>query len=162
MTGTPHVNTVGFGEAYMPKAQRRFPLFDRPIIAVDLDDTLCEYDGNYHPEVVGPPRLNAIWALRVLKANDYEIVLHTNRGREDVLRAWIEKFAMGLIDHINGHPKNAELGMNPGKPVADLFIDDRDIHAIGQPLDWFAVIHRLNDAGYLPAGIPTIEDFGSA
>ncbi|MBY0587917.1 HAD family hydrolase [bacterium] len=132
---------------------RRFPLFDRPIVAIDVDDTLCEYDGQYHPDRLGSPRPFAIWALRVFRANGYEIVLHTNRSNHDLLRTWADEHAPGLVDYINSHPKNAELGMNPGKPVADLFIDDRDTYFLGQPVDWIPLINRLAAAGYLPLGV---------
>jgi hypothetical protein len=131
---------------------RRFPLFERPIVAIDADDTLCEYDGHYHPDRIGPPRPGALWALRIFKRNQYDVVLHTNRNNHARMQQWVDEHAPGLIDFINHHPKNAELGMNPGKPVADIFIDDRDIFALGQPVDWLIVIDRLQSAGYLPLG----------
>jgi hypothetical protein len=136
----------------VPIQRRRFPLFDRPIVAIDADDTLCEYDGHYRPDFIGPPRPNAIWALQIFKANGWEVVLHTNRSNHELLQAWIDEFAPGLIDYINTHPKNAELSMNPGKPVADLFIDDRDFFWLGRPVDWQVVIRRLHGARLLCVG----------
>lgn len=131
---------------------RKFPLFDRPVVAVDLDDTLCEYDGTYHPEIIGKPRPYAIWALEVFAFNGFEVVLFTNRGNLRRIESWIAEHAAGLIAYINHHPMAARLGMNPGKPVADLFIDDRDSRWRGRPVDWIALLHDFLADGYLQRG----------
>jgi hypothetical protein len=131
---------------------RKFPLFDRPVVAIDLDDTLCEYDGEYHPEIIGAPRPYAIWALEVFAYNGFEVVLFTNRGNLTRIENWIAEHAPGLITYINDHPQAVRLGMNPGKPCADLFIDDRDSRWRGRPVDWIALLHDLLADGYLQSG----------
>lgn len=133
---------------------KRFPIFgDNPVVAIDLDNTLCEYDGHYQPDVIGPPRLHAIWALEVFSHNRYEVVLHTNRATSPVLWRWIDQHAPGLVQHVNEHPRSAELGMNRGKPIADLFIDDRDSRFRGRPVDWIPLMLDLLEDGFLPQGI---------
>lgn len=122
------------------------------IVAVDFDCTLAEYDHDFKPYVVGEPRPFAIWALQVFKHNKFEVVLHTNRSNNEILWLWVETHAPGLIDYINEHPKSKCRDFNPGKPPADLFIDDRDSRHRGRPVDWVALLSDLLEEGFLPQG----------
>jgi hypothetical protein len=130
---------------------KRFPIFDVPVAAIDLDDTLAYYDGWRGETVIGKPRPNAIWALKCFKWNGWEVEINTNRGNVRPIWKWVHKYAHGLVDRINESKKEPIFGS--GKAIADVFIDDRDEYWFGKELDWVEIMNRLNDRGFLKKGL---------
>lgn len=104
-------------------------------------------------ETIGPPKENAIWALKVFKHNFYDVVIFSVRSEIGIIREWCETYAPGLVTYINGHPENVRLGLNPGKPLADFYIDDRSWDRVGEDLDWIVVIDTLFKKNLLPEGV---------
>jgi hypothetical protein len=146
-------STPQFRQDHWPKSLK-FPIWEKPVVSIDLDDTLCENIGYHHYDVFGNPRKGAIWALKCFKHNNYDVVIFTNRPDASAIREkWCDVFAPGLVDYINGHPENARRGFPSPKPVADIFIDDRDWQSYGDGIDWHHVMLTLLRKGLLPQGL---------
>lgn len=89
-------------------------------IAVDFDGVIAEYDGWKGVGVLGGPRKDVVAALRALHAEGWKIVIHTARGEEEI--------AAYLLEHEVPHHeinRNSDYTTLGGKPVADVYWDDR-------------------------------------
>jgi hypothetical protein len=141
------------------KPHFEFPMLgNTPVVAIDLDDTLSEYDGWKGPTHFGAPRENAIWALKCFKHNGWEVEIFTSRNHdENVKRLWVDKYAPGLIDRVNETRHHPDTHEDPGrdspKPKVDLFIDDRSDYWYGRELDWIEIMERLDKKGLFPKGL---------
>src|SRR5512136_451774 len=104
------------------------------VIAVDVDGTLCEYDGWKGPAYIGKPFPKVVEVLKKLKERGWLIVIWTTRKADSVLRRHLQKYDVPF-DYINKNPKGPRLG-SP-KLFADIYWDDRAYrfcgeHEIGQ------------------------------
>jgi hypothetical protein len=89
-------------------------------IAVDFDGVIAEYDGWKGFGILGQPRKDVLDALRVLHDEGWKIIIHTTRGEDEIAAYLIEH---GIPHHeINRNSDYRTLG---GKPVADVYWDDR-------------------------------------
>ena len=100
-------------------------------IAIDLDGTILEFDWEqwamYQMNYFGKPKEGAIKALKFLKKLGYKIIIHTCRTnpklhpQHTLGELWmiVEK---KLVEY--GIPFD-EVWVETGKPIADLYIDDR-------------------------------------
>lgn len=94
-------------------------------VAIDFDDVISHYDcwegvGNF-----GLPIEGVSQALKKLKSFGIKIIIHTTRGEKKL----IEKYLIGNdipFDHINHNPDQLE-NMDQGKPIADVYVDDRGV-----------------------------------
>lgn len=108
--------------------------------AFDLDGTLTLYDGKFKgAEVVDEPRMDVVQAIKMLKEQGHTIIIYTTRSNE-VVQKWCEEFNI-VVDYINENPQYSN--GNPGKPVADVYIDDRAYCYTGQSAD--ELVHDLNN-----------------
>ena len=71
----------------------------------------------------GPPVDGMKELLQSLKAKGHEILIFTTRGNSEIA-AWCKLHGMPY-DFINRNPHIQ--GNNPGKPIADVYVDDRGI-----------------------------------
>jgi hypothetical protein len=140
-----------------------FPIFEKPIALIDLDDTLSKFDGWKGWFHIGEPRPWAREFVREFKRYDWITVLWTSRADTGLLVKWLEenKFCddevgTGMagrgnltIDYINTHPWGHDFGMNPSKPSADLIIDNIAWPFCGQPVDLAKVMADLKLSGYI-------------
>jgi ribonucleotide monophosphatase NagD (HAD superfamily) len=85
-------------------------------IMVDLDGVLCTEE-QFHDRPLAQPLPGAQEALRRLRAAGYIVVIYTARswGEQRMTKQW-------LADHGFDYD-----GLHMGKPVADLWIDDRAV-----------------------------------
>jgi hypothetical protein len=97
-------------------------------IMVDLDGVLCSEE-MFHDRPLAEPLPGAQDALRELRAAGYVVVIYTARGWGEyrMTERW-------LADH--GFEYD---GLHMGKPVADLWIDDRAIRFS----DWPEVLRQI-------------------
>lgn len=89
-------------------------------IAVDFDGVIAEYDGWKGVGILGGPRADVVTALRTLHAEGWKIVIHTTRGEEEI--------SAYLLEHEIPHHeinRNSDYTTLGGKPVADVYWDDR-------------------------------------
>jgi len=110
----------------------------KPTLAVDLDGTLAEYDGWKGEEHFGKPRQGAKDAMQAFKQRGYEIIIFTTRGNTELVRQWLNENGI-VFDYINENPHQPE-GSNDGKPIADLYIDDRAVDARGE---WSKIVSEV-------------------
>ena len=91
-------------------------------IAVDIDGTICTEERTFE-RPLAMPLAGAADALRQLKANGNTVILWTGRGWEQykVTKRWLDDNGM-VYDQIL-----------MGKPIVDIFIDDRARHFTGWP-----------------------------
>ncbi len=119
-------------------------------IAFDFDGVLAEYDGWKGHHHMGEPIEGMRELLLNLKEFGHTIIIFTTRGCNEI-EEWCTKHQIPF-DYINHNPHIQ--GNNPGKPVADLYIDDRAVRftSISQlklDLESFGIsLERINDAGF--------------
>lgn len=103
------------------------------ILALDLDGTLCEYDGWKGADHFGKPHKELVDQLYELKKRgDWAIVIFTTRATNEALRKHLDAYDVPY-DFINKHPWQP-----PGsshKPTADVYLDDRALRYEGDPTD---------------------------
>ncbi len=89
---------------------------EKPIVCVDLDGVLNDYDGWRAPEYFHPPRAGAREFLRALNGRGYRVVVFTVRWRPHV-EEWLSREGLAeLVSEVTDR-----------KPPAHVFIDDRAI-----------------------------------
>lgn len=115
------------------------------IIAIDWDGTIVE--NGYFPEI-GVLKPNAINVIKRIINEGGQIIIWTCRGGEKQYKAIKNKLnENGVYDFIiNDHsPDMLELfEKNSPKVFADLYIDDRSLHAIKKGgIDWYEIEKML-------------------
>ena len=98
------------------------------IVAFDFDGVIASYDGFVHGEHIKDPIPAVVEAIRMLKTDGYKIMVHSTRG-DDFLKKYCEQFDIPF-DYINN--RDDLYGANPGKPIAFVYVDDRNICYKGQ------------------------------
>lgn len=116
----------------------------RPSVAVDLDGTLAKELDEFEPDKIGPPRPGAKKWLQLFRDTGARIIVHTCRGDEDVVQAWLNEHDLPY-DHINENPDQPP--DTSDKLYADAYWDNRSVDASG-PLHESApkVLARLRKA----------------
>jgi len=76
-------------------------------------------------------------------------VLHTTRADISRIWEWIDQTVPGLIDYVNANPASIQMRCNPGKPIADIYIDDRAWPFCGEPIPWTQLLDDLEQRGIL-------------
>lgn len=128
-------------ETQFPEPEPETPMKPHQKTAVvDLDGTLSQYDHWRGEEHFGPPVKNAVNALKELKEWGWRIVVWTTRGNEILVKAWLLANALPF-DAINSSEHNPP-GCS-GKPIAEVYFDDRDCHVVGQVYDWNKAMKRV-------------------
>jgi phosphoglycolate phosphatase-like HAD superfamily hydrolase len=89
---------------------------DRPIVCVDLDGVLNDYDGWKGADYFHPPRPGAREFLEQLNGQGYRIVVFTVRWGPHV-QDWLAKYGLSeLVSEVTDK-----------KPPAHVYVDDRAI-----------------------------------
>lgn len=99
------------------------------VIAVDVDGTLCEYDGWKGPAHIGKPFTKVVEVLKKLKERNWLIVIWTTRRADRVLRKHLQEHGVPF-DFINKNPHGPQQG-SP-KLFADIYWDDRGLRFCGE------------------------------
>ncbi len=98
------------------------------VIAFDFDGVIARYEGFVSGEHTNEPIEEVREAIRLLKENNYRILIHSTRGDEVVRKYCVEHSIP--FDFINR--RDDKFGDNPGKPIAFVYVDDRAICYRGQ------------------------------
>ena len=96
---------------------------EAPVISFDFDGVIASYHGFIAKDDIQEPNAEVVKAIRLLKEKGYKILIHSTRG-DEFLKTYCEKFSIS-VDYINRRPDKE--GDNPGKPIAFVYIDDRNI-----------------------------------
>lgn len=92
-------------------------------VCIDFDGVIARYNGWKGIGNFGEPLDGIGEALQALRAAGKTIIIFTTRGEVETIQRYMESNAL-YYDYINHNPKNA-LHMNDGKPIADVYVDDR-------------------------------------
>lgn len=97
-------------------------------IMVDLDGVLCTEE-SFHDRPLAAPIAGAAEALRRLRAAGHVVVIYTARGWGEyrVTERWLKDHGFEFD------------GLHMGKPIADVWIDDRAVHFT----DWAETLRAL-------------------
>lgn len=98
-------------------------------ICIDLDGTILKYDGWINESTFGEVLPNAIKVLTELKANGYIVIVYTTRSNKDLIAQYLNSKDVPY-DYINENP-NQPLNAIGGKPIADIYVDDRGLQFQG-------------------------------
>jgi hypothetical protein len=108
-----------------------------PIIAVDFDRVLFKHKTWNGHEHIGDLMPDAIWGIKQLKQMGFKIMVWTTRIDRDIVEKALKENNVPF-DFINNNP-NQPPEINPSKPVADYYIDDRAVHFT----NWKDVIEQI-------------------
>jgi len=97
-----------------------------PVIALDFDGTIAEYDPPAFPEI-GQPIKGAKEFVDKLYEKGMRVVVFTCRAAAEV-QNWLEEHQF-KYDGVNIDPYLPNT--NSGKPIADVYMDDRGLHFSG-------------------------------
>ena len=93
---------------------------------IDFDGPLADYSqGFLGVDKFGPPVDGAAEGMHELKDAGWKLIIHTTRPDTPVLRAYLADNGIPF-DEINTNSEQPE-GANPGKPIADIYLDDRAV-----------------------------------
>jgi hypothetical protein len=107
------------------------------IVNVDLDGTICTEEATFE-RALAKPLPGAREALAALIGAGHTVVIYSSRSWSELrmTQAWLDE---------NNIPYN---GLHLGKPVADLFIDDRAIQFTNWPTTLDSLDARLAARGH--------------
>ena len=99
-------------------------------IALDLDGTIAKYESFLGLEIIGDPLPGATDLVDRLIKEGHTVVIHTTRMNPDVNHKSVRELGDYIINWLKKHNFNHEtiVCQDAGKPVADLYIDDRGWH----------------------------------
>lgn len=97
---------------------------EKKTICIDFDGVLATYDGWKGRGEIGEPISGASEATQTLKKEGYTIIIFTTRNGEDI-KKWLDKNKISY-DYINENPDQPK-NTNEGKPIADIYLDDRAV-----------------------------------
>lgn len=95
-------------------------------VCIDFDAVLHNYT-HWNGGRLNEPIAGAAAATHRLIELDYVVILYTTRGADEIT-PWLKRYGFAWT-HINDNPEIH--GQNPGKPIADIYVDDRAIQFNG-------------------------------
>lgn len=99
---------------------------EKKTICVDFDGVIAQYDGFKGNDIFGDPIDGVQSAMEVLKKKGFTIIIFTTRTASSKLKKYLNDNHI-TYDYINENPDQSK-GSNSGKPIADIYLDDRAIH----------------------------------
>lgn len=95
-------------------------------ICVDFDGVIADYsDGYQGTDIFGEPLPGAVDAMKRLQEFGFKLIIFTTRPDTPELRTYLNVHGIPF-EAINNNPDQPE-GANPGKPIADIYLDDRGV-----------------------------------
>lgn len=108
------------------------------VVCIDLDGTISHFIKWVDECTFGDIIPNADFALRELKSKGYVIIIYTTRGDKKVVAKFLNKNNIPF-DYINENPNQPKNAIG-GKPLADIYIDDRGLQFNG---DWKETLEKI-------------------
>ena len=125
-------------------------------VVVDFDNTLAGYDKWRGEDVFGPPVPYAMDAMKEYWEWGWRCVVFTTRGNVPAVEQWLRdnRFPFHpLVNSTSHNPPNTS-----GKPIADVYHEDRDAHVVGtQPYNWHRAMARVRQL-YQPKVDSYVDD----
>jgi hydroxymethylpyrimidine pyrophosphatase-like HAD family hydrolase len=112
------------------KVKETFGMAKNDTIAFDFDGVIAKYEGFKGEEHEEEPQKEVVEAIRRLKAEGCTVIIFSTRS-DEFLRQYCEKHNIP-VDYFNDNPDVT----NPsGKPVAQVYVDDKTVLYRGQKAD---------------------------
>ena len=118
-----------------------------PLVSLDLDGTLAHYKGWQGHAVIGDPIPGALELVQALQRQGCKLVIHTCRM---TLQVWDtdpwpmeqrkQRITQWLVEHGFGP---IPIWDKPGKPLADVYLEDRAVVPVCSPHGWMYVAETL-------------------
>jgi hypothetical protein len=136
----------------------RIPMHQSPVVGIDLDDTLAEYNGWKGWRNIGEPRDFAQQFVSLFKQSNWIVFLYTARPEEGYLWEWLKHWNFSYenklsVDYINKSPLNLKLHCGMAKPLADLYIDNATPPYCGDPVPLRPLARFLKERGVFDWGL---------
>ena len=111
-------------------------------ICVDFDGVIADYSKGFQGRgVFGDPIPGAAVVLNALRSEGWKIIIFTTRSETNLLRDYMVRHNIPY-DEINENSDNPP-GTNKGKPIAEVYLDDRAITFTGDWSQAYADITRF-------------------
>ncbi len=95
-------------------------------ICIDFDGVIADYSQGFQgADVFGTTLPSASSAISALRDDGWKVIIFTTRRDTPALREYLGENGIGY-DEINSNSDQPE-GTNEGKPIADIYLDDRAI-----------------------------------
>lgn len=107
-------------------------------ICIDIDGTICQHDGWKGEEFFGEIMQDAKEYITRLHNEGNTIIIHTGRNNNELIRKFLTSNEIPF-DAINENPKLKGIERS-GKPLADIYLDDRAISFNGNWKDAYEKI----------------------
>jgi len=107
-------------------------------IAIDFDGVLFHHEEWNGHEHYGAPIAGAKESLEKLRKMGFKIMIWTTKAQHDIIADALNKHNIPF-DYINSNP-NQPPEINPSKPVADYYVDDRAVHFSG---NWQSTLNEI-------------------
>jgi len=114
---------------------------DKLIIAVDFDGVICEQNIHYVPGKFDVLRPDVVKAIQTLYNDGHSIIIFTCRGDVKEIANFLHEKNIPF-DAINENIFKTPTCLNSGKPVADVYIDDKALFFGGS---WTEVLRKLSE-----------------
>ncbi len=115
-----------------------------PILVVDFDGTIAHWGSTGYPDI-GEPIEGAHRFLRLLKGEGWKIIINSCRSGDDHearMTRWLEENNIPF-DEIN---RNSDYPWATGKPVGDVYLDDRGVRFEGR---WDGAYQKVQELLHL-------------
>lgn len=124
---------------------------EKKTICVDFDGVIAQYDGFKGNDIFGDPIDGVQSAMEVLKKKEFTIIIFTTRTASSKLKKYLNDNHI-TYDYINENPDQPK-GSNSGKPIADIYLDDRAICFKG---NWKYALESI--ASFIPWNSQKIDE----
>ena len=145
------------GKGLISRFLRRAPMISTdpkrpPVLVVDFDGTIAQWAPSGYPDI-GKPLEGSRRFLRLLKSEGWKIIINSCRHgaeHEAAMAKWLQSNEIPY-DEIN---RNSSYPWAKGKPVGDVYLDDRGVRFEGR---WDTAYQRVQELLHLE-GLNVIAD----
>ena len=107
-------------------------------ICIDIDGTICRYDGWRGHDHFGIVLPGAREAIKKLHEDGWYIIIFSTRSKRDSIKKFLENEKI-YFDSINENPYQPDNALG-GKPIADVYLDDKAVTFKG---DWATAYEEI-------------------
>lgn len=109
-------------------------------ICVDIDGTLVHYEEWQGEKHFGKVLPGACEAMKNLHESGWFVIIYTTRANKEIISSFLRQAGI-YFDAINENPFQPANAIG-GKPIADVYIDDRAVTFKG---DWKESVKQINN-----------------
>lgn len=107
-------------------------------ICIDIDGTICRYSEWINPHHFGEILPNAQEIINKLHEDGWYIIIFSTRSDKEIIKDFLIRNNI-YFDSINNNPYQPQNAVG-GKPLADIYLDDRAITFMGNWIQTYAEI----------------------